>query len=185
MAKSCRSTNSHLCSKHAYFQQSYTVIGKVAMLKNRIRFSEKSEFPWIVHTSRRKCKISKWEIWHERNCFGFPDKPQMVVRLFRWGVCGVVGCDFNISSEANLRIIADGDGSWWNGSKCICSETLVDLLHCVAMSRICLWTTPESLSPLPPIPPPSPPSSPFPSPLDSPTPSSLRNLLMVSIGFLI
>ena len=28
MAKSCRSTKSHLCSKHAYFQQSYTVIGK-------------------------------------------------------------------------------------------------------------------------------------------------------------
>ena len=50
MAKSCISTKSHLCSKHDYFQQSYTVIGKVAMIKNRIRFSEKSTFPTIAHT---------------------------------------------------------------------------------------------------------------------------------------
>ena len=44
MAKSCISTKSHLCSKQNYFQQSYTVIGKIAMLKNRIRFSRKSKF---------------------------------------------------------------------------------------------------------------------------------------------
>ena len=63
---------------------------------------------------------------------------------------------------------------WWNRSKCICSEIRVDLLHCVAMSRICVWTTPESLS----LSPPSFLSYP-------PTPSSFRNLLMVSIGCLI
>jgi len=60
----------HTSWKSRDFQESYTLLGKVEIFKNRAHFSEKSNFSRIVHTSRRKCEISKRPFWPERNCCG-------------------------------------------------------------------------------------------------------------------